>query len=362
VVDSAAVHAVLDPPVTLSAGEAHRLLEAVRRGAGLLVVVQPGTALADSLGLARTGEGTGGTLDLAPPALCPDSLNQLGLIRWIDGRVSSWWLTRFPARGAVGFAAVRVDSAALRAERTLRWRDSLPPPPPVPAWSTTSDEAPVPEAGEVTRPAVLGFPLGRGRVVAVADPDLLRNDVVRVCRWDAGLTAMRALAWLGETGGRRVVFDEYHHGYGTHADPIGAMRRALLYTGAGRGTIVLAAAALVLLAALGRRPLAPRAQPVVERRSPLEHVDALARAYARVGATRLAARRLVRGLRRRHAVGAQRAGDDGDWLRTVAARHPELAPHATRLEQALAGRVPPAGLAAVGEAVTHFDQRLRPDR
>jgi hypothetical protein len=56
---------------------------------------------------------------------------------------------------------------------------------------------------------------------------------------------------------------------------------------------------LVLLLALGPRVLPPHDVEHVERRSPLEHVDALANAYARVGATRTATARLLRGVRRR---------------------------------------------------------------
>jgi hypothetical protein len=225
-------------------------------------------------------------------------------------------------------------------------------------------------SARASRPAVIGLPLGRGRVVAVADPDLLRNDVLRVCRWNAGVLAVRGLDWLGAAGGRRLVFDEYHHGYGAHADPLRATGRALVRTPAGRLALQVAAAGLVLLAAAGIRPVAPRTHRTVERRSPLEHVGALARAYEQVGATRLAARRLVRGLRRRHAVGSRRAvgghgsaGADADidFLHRTAARRPALAEDARRLERAVADGVPRDQLTALGEAAARIDQHLRPD-
>ncbi len=358
--DSAAVHAVLDPAVTLSAGEAHRLLEAVRAGAGLLFVVQPNSALADSLDVARSE--LGAPMPTAPEGLCPDSLNRQGLIRWGDGLVHSWWLVRYPQDGATSFSFVQPTHPMLEAEAERMARDSVVASR-LPTRAMTSGPL---ELDANMRPAMVGFTLGRGRVVAVADPDLLRNDVIRVCAWNAGLTAVRAMEWLGAAGGRRVIFDEYHHGYGTHANPTRAIRRALTHTAPGRAVLVLVAASLVLLAAAAVRPVAPRGVTVVERRSPLEHVDALARAYSRVGATRLAARRLVRGLRRRHATGAARRGGDDEWLRAVAARHPDVADDAARLERALAGQ--PSGrhadreLAAVGEAVANLDQRLRPDR
>src|SRR5215208_3743391 len=49
--DSSAVYVVLDPPNDLTASEAHAVLDAVRRGAGLLFVASRGSTLSDSLAL-----------------------------------------------------------------------------------------------------------------------------------------------------------------------------------------------------------------------------------------------------------------------------------------------------------------------
>ena len=200
----------------------------------------------------------------------------------------------------------------------------------------------------------------------MADPDVLRNDVLRVCRWNAGQLAVQALEWLGEGPGRRLVFDEYHHGYGTHADPLGASARALVVTPLGRLALQVAAAGLVLLAALGIRPVAPAARRPIERRSPLEHVGALARAYEQVGASRLAARRLVRGLRRRHGgwrgAGAPSGGDaDAEFLHQVAARRPAAADDARRLARALDAATPRDELPELGAAAARLEQLLRPE-
>lgn len=334
--DSGAVYAVLGPGVPLSAGEVHRLLETVRAGAGLLVVVPDRGALADSLHVRHSAEGA--PLDTARAGLCPDSLNRQGLITWPGGRVYSYWLTQYPRAGAVTFARVREDTLGLRA----------------PATPATPQARAL-----VAHTAMAGFPLGRGRVVAVADPDLLRNDVLRVCRWNAGLTAVRAVEWLAAGGSRPVIFDEYRHGYGVHADPGAAIRDALLTTGPGRAVVQVAIAALILLAALGIRALPPRPQPVVERRSPLEHVGALARAYEQVGATRLATRRLVRGLRRRHGAGTRAGVTDEEFLHTLAARRRGVAGDATLLAQALSERRPTRDLGAVGDAAARIDEALR---
>ena len=366
--DSTAVYAVLEPPVAFTAGEAHRLLEAVRAGAGLLLVVQPGSALADSLGLRRSAGG--GTLPLAPAGLCPDSLNRTGLITWPDRRVHSWWLRRYPA-GARVFASVTPDAGARDVDATGDEEDDGAEADDVDAEAAAGDGTPRdarparPEGS--APPAIVGLPLGRGRVVAVADPDVLRNDVLRVCRWNAGQLAVQALEWLGEGPGRRLVFDEYHHGYGTHADPLGASARALVVTPLGRVALQVAAAGLVLLAALGIRPVAPAARRPIERRSPLEHVGALARAYEQVGASRLAARRLVRGLRRRHGggwrgAGAPSGGDaDVEFLHQVAARRPAAADDARRLARALDAATPRDELPELGAAAARVDRLLRPE-
>ena len=333
--DTGAVYAVLGTGMPVTAGETHRLLEAVRAGAGLLLVVPNGAPLADSLGLQRTSDGA--PMVPASDDFCPDSLNRVGLLTWPDDRVWSHWLLRYQRGGAVTFATARADTLGLRAPAEPEAR----------------------ERSRVARPAIAGFPLGRGRVVAVADPDVLRNDVLRVCRWNAAQHATRAMEWLAAGGTRRVVFDEYRHGYGVHADPIGAIGDALLGTGPGRMVVMLAAAALVLLAAAGIRAIPPLPRLVVERRSPLEHVGALARAYEQVGATRLAARRLVRGLRRRHGAGTRAGVADEEFLRTLAARRRAVAPDVALLEQALAERRPVRELEAVGDAVARIDAALR---
>ena len=355
--DSTAVYASLDPPSDVTPNEAHWLLDAVRRGAGLLFVVRKGGELTDSLGLGVSTDlqvsTVGGTLAVDSAALrqapCGKTpwLEGRGAINWPDGEVHSYWLTagaKLP-RDTVTFASVW----------RLRGRGDPRPP---------AGDSARRAAATVKSPAAIGFPYGRGRVVAVADPDLLRNDVLRVCRWGLGVTAVRMLEWLGggataPGGARRLVFDEYHQGYGTHASPARAIAHFLTATGLGRAILQGIVAGALLLAALGARPLLPRARQRVERRSPLEHVSALAEAYEQVGATRLATRRLIHGLRRRHARGAWRRVSDEDFLRAIAARRPVAAPAVSRLLDAAGRPLSPAEFARVGEAVDDIDQRMR---
>ncbi|HEX7980649.1 MAG TPA: DUF4350 domain-containing protein, partial [Gemmatimonadaceae bacterium] len=182
------IHAVLAPPIPISPEDAHAYLEAVRAGDGLLLVLDERSALADSLGVSHTpGGGTMETVtaDVAGCPRGPDLVPPL----WLDGKVHLW---------------------------ALRWRGS-PPRDRVVFGTATSDVPAVQQGGgEVA----VGFPLGRGRVVVVSDPDLLRNDVIRRCGWGADVRAVRMLEWLrdgGDAPRSALVFDEYHQGFGHSA-------------------------------------------------------------------------------------------------------------------------------------------------
>ncbi len=125
------------------------------------------------------------------------------------------------------------------------------------------------------------------------------------------------------SGGKRpvLVFDE--HDFGARAGIWSAVSNFLTDTSEGRTLAQVAVAALILLAVAAWRPVAPTSRKRIERRSALEHVAALARAYARVNATRTAVRRLIRGLRRRHSRKGVR--NDEAYLQGVAAQNPPLA-------------------------------------
>ena len=240
------IHAVLAPVLPMTGAEAHRYLDAVRAGDGLLLVFNERNALSDSLGLWRT---RGGILDPMgnDPANCRH--RDLTPPLWPDGKVHLYglrWLRGVPENRAV--------LALLQGPRG----EMLP------------DEA------------AAGFALGRGRVVAIPDPDLLRNDVLRRCEWGADVLAMRMLEWL-RAGGERprtaLVFDEYHQGFGRAPSALGTSARFLVAHPVGRGLLTLAVAGLVLLAAAAPRPLPPVDPERIARRDPLEQGDALAHAY-----------------------------------------------------------------------------------
>ena len=317
---SRALLALMQP---IPATEAHRVLEDVRRGGALLVVLNQGEPLDDSLPI-HIG-GTGGTYDPGTVERCGPPTGALAL--WPDWRVHLF---------------------------TMQWRGEHADP---------VVFASVPLADSTQRlPVAVGFPYGRGRIVAMSDPDLLRNDVLRVCRWALDVVAVRALEYLTarpSSARTRIVFDEYHQGYGEHPGSLGAVGHYFARTSSGRALLQVIAAALVLMVAMGVRPVPPRAPGIVERRSPLEHVDALAHAYARVGATRTVAMRLLHGVRRRVEPRMRgTARSDEALLDTALARQPRLAEDVAIVRRALEQPVSTHDLDRAAEALDHIESSL----
>ena len=358
-----AVYLMLDPPVEPTALEVHRLLEAVRGGASLVFVASRGSTLSDSLSVRPTTRGGPIVLDTAAVRARCDTVTSGGIIDWPGGRPWLFALRRTGPLSFVGdttFVHVTGTRGASAGDRAGDDEDD--------DASAASDED---EGAAIARAhpglpnadaAVVGFALGRGRVLAISDPDFLRNDVVRVCRWNMGVVAVSALDWAAArapgTSLRRAVFAEYHQGYGRHASVVRTAREFLVRAPLGRVLLVLAIASLLLLLAAAARPLVPLARARFERRSPLEHVGALSRAYEQAGATRTAARQLARGVRRRHAHGGWRRANDEEFLRSVAARHPRLAPDVERVIRATNTAITPAELVHVGRAIESIERTL----
>jgi hypothetical protein len=135
----------------------------------------------------------------------------------------------------------------------------------------------------------------------------------------------------------------------------------LVSVASGRLLFQMLAAGLVLLLAVAPRLIPPYDPERVERRSPLEHVDALGRAYAQVGATRSAAARLVRGVRRRLAGGAIRPGVDASddaFLDRALRDAPRLAAEVALIKKALHSPVSRREFASVGAALEQLELSL----
>lgn len=393
--DANAVYVVVQPVIEPTASEVGALLDAVRRGAGLIVSVARGSSLADSLhmyaddyqyaghpvvggtlgaprgqGPGARGQGpgasSGDTVARGDTAAVADSESDEDedlepALESFDSVIARTDSTRTAS------AREDVDSAARRVTRRR-------PVPPVLAAYTRHVHAaltivrPLPKdtTAFITvmtmrrltpsmRPAVLGLPMGNGRIAVLADAGILRNGLLS----DNKLVVLpqRLLEWAAPSVASPVIFDEYHHGLGNHGSAMRAVRNALTGTPVGRAGVQILIAGLVLLIASGARPIPARPRMRLERRSPLEHVGALSRAYMQKGATRLAARRLVRGLRRRHGAAA-RSGDDEAFLQRLAERYPAIGPGVKRLVAATKDPVSPRELTELADDIDLIERTL----
>lgn len=320
--DSRATYLIISPPNPLSATETGELLRAVRSGARALVSPVARTPLADSLGVHRTGMRAFGSSVVGDP----DSVGE-----------------RQAQAAAISLAAMHVGrfDFALATDSTVT--------------STASTLAHIKRDGE-EEPAIMSLRIGNGEIVAIADANFLRNVVAR--RGDGAVLAVRLLEWLDPGRERALVFDEYHQGFGVHRSLLRTVLGALFLTAPGRAFVQLVAAGLILLLVYGVRPIAPLKRRSIERRSPLEHVGALARAYQQTGATRAGTQRLLRGLRRRRPLGATGALDDESYLSLVISRKPELADDVERVRTALARPLPASEWVAVGSAIDHIERTI----
>jgi hypothetical protein len=320
VVDPATVHAVIAPSSDLGAKEIHRLLNDVRAGAGLLVAVDDQDAIADSLGL-RIGVET----------------------RWFGDRLDPG-CRNSPMEGAF----VLPPSV-----RRLAWRRPAPGPTTLLAQTDR-------RFGNL--PIAIGVHIGRGRVAVVGSADLFRNSAVQTCQWGADLVVVRAFEFVRPalTVHPTLLFDEYHHGFGTHPGSMSAVAGYLARTSSGHVLLQALIAGLVLLLAYAPRPIVPQDPERIARRSPLEHADALGRAYEDVDATRTATAHLVWGLRRRagRVVGVASGVSDEAFLDAVVRRHPELQASADTLRAALRGPIADREFIAVGDALNETERHL----
>ena len=382
-----ALYVVLAPEIEPTASEVGALLAAVRRGAGLVVSAERRSPLADSLHLYSDDFQYSGYPVVAgrmPTVRVADSLTMEDVAA-MDSAADDTTVTSDSASveeddfGESEEAIQSFDSAVSRSQRT---RDSLAEavrrrtrvPSALAAYSYHVHAAltatrPLPRDTSTfltviavsrlvpsVKPAAIGLPLGAGRVVVLADPGIVRNALLDEHK--LVVLPQRLLEWAAPGPRAPLIFDEYHHGMGKHGSMAAAISRALTDTSVGRAGLQVMLAGLVLLLALGARPIAPRPHLRLERRSPLEHVGALSRAYMQKQATRLAARRLVHGLRRRHGTVA-RSGDDEAWLRRIADRYPALNPNVERLVAATKLPVSPRDFTLLADDIDTIERTLR---
>ncbi|MGH7710435.1 MAG: DUF4350 domain-containing protein [Gemmatimonadaceae bacterium] len=334
------VAVVLAPVLPFRAKEVHALLEGVRRGGALLYAMGDET-LNDSLRLSLGRPGYEAR---------PDSSQPRSADCEVPAQFSDRVITSFQGRKL--FLLAVEDSGALRAPV-----DTL--------LHVHSERFARDRAGAALLPAVVGFAFGRGRIVVAGDVDLFRNDNLRVCAWDAAVQVVRMFGYLRHTSAgvarTTLLFDEYHQARGARPGTTRAIVRYLRGTSSGKALTHLGVAGVILLLALGPRSLSPRDPERAERRSPLEHVDALARAYWQVHATRTASRRLLHGVRRRSEhrwSGANRDVPDDVFLDWMHERLPQRRDDVALLKRALTTPMPRKELSRVGDALRRLEHDL----
>jgi hypothetical protein len=163
-------------------------------------------------------------------------------------------------------------------------------------------------------PVVVRAGLDDGRTVTlVADDHLFQNRALRETAagpFTLGLVAPRYA---------RMVVDEYHHGFDASRTLAGAAVEWTLHSPWGWGVLQLAAVGVLALLAEGVRFGPVRTVLERRRRSPLEHVRALATALAAAHGHDEAVSLLVQGLRRRlSGPGSSPRGEAGPWLDALA--------------------------------------------
>lgn len=395
--DTTVIYAVFGGPTPMTKSERDAVQRAVTRGAGMLLAPSADgpSLLAQSLGL-RSGRA--GKVHPTPLGTCPPETDRFSALR-VRPNMLTFDTVRRTTRDGKPSTTVPFPKdvrTLLSSDVTIRRTDdedddAEPDGGAAPAVVATAGDstgtrptagdsnAAAPTSGDSARrdsvtgdsaartsadsqstirtapqPSVVAFPLGRGRVVAMADPDLLRTDQLRNCTMGTALTFVRGLEYLSEGRQRTIVFSEYYQVLRTDGPSV-VLGEWLRGTGLGRMVLTMLGACIVLLLARGRRTLAPVYRLREERRSALEHVDALATAWEAVRGTRTVARMLARGIRRRHAAGRWRSLDDTAFLAALAERHPAIADDAARLTRAIESPAAPSDLPALRTAAAHID-------
>src|SRR5690348_3495575 len=210
------------------------------------------------------------------------------------------------------------------------------------------------------RPAALAltFP-GGGVARLVADPGYLRNRAWRDTRVPE---FMVPLLTPPDPAGE-VSFDEYHQGFGHEGSLAFETIDWLAGTPAGWALAQLVLVALVWLAVTAVRFGPPQAVIDVRRRSPIEHLEALAAGLESAAGVETALSLIVSGLRRRVArAGDRPRGDPGQWLAALELALPGARGRdaARRLRRVLTQPGGAERVLAAANAVEDVWQELRP--
>ncbi len=305
--------AIVAPTERLLPSEARSVLEWVKAGGRLLYapVRHEKDELLEALGIDRPSPGAIGGLPIPDrtrrwPAQAPRAPVQRAAVQ----RASSG-----PGGAPLSEEAMRLLEGTPDRVHGFRERIEIPGGAELQAEPLlTGDGASSPVASA----AVALLRAGKGRIVLFADHSVLTNEWLRESA--AAPLVLRSLAFLA--AGETLYFDEFHHGF----DERGGVERALwsFLSKTNEGWAVLQAASIALAALFFAgirfgRPLPPPPHP---RRSSLEHVEALARAYGETRPEGRLSSILAEGLR--HKLGARSREELEARLRAIEQSRPEL--------------------------------------
>lgn len=211
------------------------------------------------------------------------------------------------------------------------------------------------------RPAVLRLRYsGGGSVTLVADAGYLRNRAWRETAVPEFVTPL-----LVPTRRGPLVWDEYHQGFGEGRSLSGAVGRWLRGSPVGWALAQLAAVSLLVIAVAGVRFGPARAVIERRRRSPLEHLEALAAGLEGANGVDTAVSLTVSSLRRRLGRAAGWApGEQRAWLAALELALPTVAGrNAVRRLQDVVNQPGGAERAlAAAQAVEDVWLELRPEK
>jgi uncharacterized protein DUF4350 len=196
--------------------------------------------------------------------------------------------TTFLSRYAPALRWAKVDrqrtgrasvSSASAQDLTLHWQRS---------FRATGDAKIIAAADKAD--LAVELPVGRGRIIAVADPAMASNGALRRSDNAVWLVDLAA-AW----GNGKTLFDEYHHGFGQKRSTF-ELTRAFFMTPWGWCVLQIAAVGMLYLFAYRRRFGGIREPPPSQRASPLELLDARAGVFQAAAAQTLSAELIVQHL------------------------------------------------------------------
>ncbi len=300
---------LLEPRDSPSPREVHALLEWVRRG-GTLIYSPDASPLADSLSLRGIIIGTDLSSDqleesgpqdrteevpsdaeTADTLLADTLLADTLLLGWADHALT---LTQGLPRPKPTVWTLRIVADSTDADSQDTQRTQQPASPPYtlePLLSAKRDSLEWTVAGII--------PIGAGRIYVFAQAEALSND--RADEDPLAILAIRAML-AHSSPGDTIIFDEFHQGVHRLGSPFEMMKTFFLKSPTGRTAFHLGIVLLLTLGIMGIRLGAPITTRPPNRRSPLEHVNALARIYQNADAKRTAAvlllSRLARSLNR----------------------------------------------------------------